>query len=558
MQRQMRRHIQKSRHLQLVVASILAIGCSPTFDTTKGKSVSSLGSVTIDGLSGGGIGSGDGIVPDFKMNCALPVAKENSGKLRYKTVGEYVNFIEIAFSLSEPVMARKDISFRGLDSFSYEASLLVSRDIDAETFRLISDIAAKGAEMLLQKKSSTFKCAANNFECLMSFVAGVAGEFGIALSDASKAALKSIYMSHADSAEGARTLLRAFMMSPEALSENKAQNEQQFVAEKLASSIWGQVPDKELRDIVKSGQLANKDVLKAQIQRMLKDPRSQYLSDAFLNSWLGLHDLNTVEAVKSGLPADYVKETQELFRHLVAEDGNLMDLLSADYTFVNAKLAAFYGIAGTFPEDRYVKATLPNSAGRKGILGHVGVLIANAGSAVETHPVTRGLYILNQISCVQVPPPPDNINSSLEDNVALKDLTPREKIERHSSDPSCAGCHKIFDPMGFALEGFDQFGKYRTTYPSGKPVDSATAFVTGEPMASLPELVDVVAKSGRFQTCFAEHMIEYLANRPVVNEDRCVAKAVSDRVFAEGGKISDLFYYLAQTPQARMVTAQEK
>ncbi len=531
--------------LFLAVGSSLLIGCGAGFVESQS---------TVQKTLRNGLGS----VPVDKLNCGIPETNEYSGKVRFKTITEYAKFIETAFALQVQVLPRSEIPFRGSDNFSYEASLQFTREIDEENFKLILKIAENAAKLLIEKKSHIFSCPPKSIDCLVQFLTQVATEHGVSLNESSMGALRNIYLSHSDSVEGAKTLLRAFMMSPEALSANHATSEQQFLAEKLAASIWGETPDKELRDAVKRGLLADEEYLKTQIDRLLRDPKSQYFSDSFLRSWLGLRDLPIDEAENAGLPADYYNETQELFRHLLREDGNLMDLLSADYTFVNSKLAAFYGISGTFPEKEYVKVALPAGIGRKGVLGHVSVLTANAGSTIETHPVNRGLYILNQISCIQAPPPPENITSEIDEETILKDLTPREKIEKHSSNPACAACHKIFDPMGFALEGFDSFGKFRTKYPSGKPINSVTTMLTGEPVSNLPEMIDVVQKSGRFQICLTEHLIEYFANRPLVKEDRCAAKKVSGQVFAKSGRFSDLIFHLTTTPQFRMETVKPR
>ena len=237
-----------------------------------------------------------------------------------------------------------------------------------------------------------------------------------------------------------------------------------------------------LLQLASSGKLGTPLVLEQQIKRMLADPKSKALIDNFAGQWLHLRNLRSINPDLSEFPdfdhnrrAAMLREVELFFDSVIREDRSAIDLMTANYTFVNERLARHYGIPGIYGS-HFRRVTLDRDE-RRGLLGKGAILFVTS-FANRTSPVVRGKWILENLMGTPPPPPPPNV-PALEDNVAgQKPKTLRERVESHRANPTCANCHRVMDPIGFALEPFDATGAWRTT-DAGNPIDAAGQLANG-------------------------------------------------------------------------------
>lgn len=256
------------------------------------------------------------------------------------------------------------------------------------------------------------------------------------------------------------------------------------LATRLSLFLWSSIPDDTLLDLAESNRLSNPEVLEQQVRRMLDDSRSQALVDNFASQWLTLGQLNA--ALPDGELFQYFDEnlrqalrmeTQLFFEYVLKEDRPLLELLDADYSFVNERLAKHYNIPGIYGS-HFRKISLPDET-RGGLLGQ-GSILTVTSYANRTSPVIRGKWILENVLSAPPPAPPANVPGLVEQDNEGKVLTMREQMEMHRANPVCASCHKVMDPLGFALENYDAIGTWRKVDAvSGSPIDSTGALPDG-------------------------------------------------------------------------------
>ena len=249
------------------------------------------------------------------------------------------------------------------------------------------------------------------------------------------------------------------------------------LASRLSFFLWGGPPDRELLALATQGELSEEAVLEGQVRRMLVDPRSDALATRFAAQWLRLDDLEQVHPDRLLFPdfhqqlSDAMRsETELFFGDLVREDASLFDLYSADYTFLNERLARHYGVEGVRGEE-FRKVQYPDER-RRGLFGH-GSILPLTSHAGRTSPVLRGKWVMEVMLGTPPPPPPPNIPDLDETATSVEGrvLTTRERMEVHRSNPSCNSCHRFMDPIGLALETYDVTGQWRLR-ENGIPVDS--------------------------------------------------------------------------------------
>ncbi len=255
------------------------------------------------------------------------------------------------------------------------------------------------------------------------------------------------------------------------------------LASRLSFFLWSSVPDDQLIDVAAHGKLHERAMLEQQVRRMLADPRSQALSTNFAAQWLYLRnlsgasrDLKAFPNFDNNLREGFRNETELFFDSIVREDRSALDLLSADYTFVNERLAKHYGIPGV-EGDYFRRVTLPGDE-RRGLLGQ-GSILTVTSYATRTSPVLRGKWLLENVLGTPVPPPPPNVPALAENHAGAAPRSVRERMEQHRKNPACAVCHNIMDPLGFALENFDATGAWRTETEARTPVDASGVLVDG-------------------------------------------------------------------------------
>ncbi|HEX4915923.1 MAG TPA: DUF1592 domain-containing protein [Vicinamibacterales bacterium] len=307
------------------------------------------------------------------------------------------------------------------------------------------------------------------------------------------------------------------------------------LAERLSFFLWAAGPDDELLKIAERGTLRAPGVLAAQVKRMLKDPKAESLSTRFGSQWLRLQDLDKIHPdallfpyYDHSLAAALKKETELFFDSIVREDRNIVDLITADYTFVNERIARHYGLPGVNgPEFRRVTLTDDN---RRGLLGH-GSILALTSVADRTSPVLRGKWIMEVLLASPPPAPPPNVPTLEETKAEAGDklLTTRERMEQHRANPQCNSCHRVIDPLGLALENFDVTGKWRIR-DNGAMVDPVGDLYDGTKMTGPAGLRAALLKhQDMFILSFAERMMTYSLGRRVEPFDMpAIRKIVRD------------------------------
>jgi hypothetical protein len=307
------------------------------------------------------------------------------------------------------------------------------------------------------------------------------------------------------------------------------------LASRLSFFLWSSIPDQKLLDLAEAGRLREPAVLSAQVRRMIADERANSLVSNFAGQWLQLRNLEAKVApdllmfpdFDDNIRKSFRRETEMLFEYIMRENRSSLELMSADYTFVNERLARHYGIPGVYgTRFRQVKLTDPN---RRGLLGQGSVLSLTA-VATRTSPVFRGKMVLSTFLNTPPSPPPPNVPTLEESNKEAGTATPktvREQLELHRKNPGCASCHKIIDPPGFALENFNSVGQWRDTDADGKPIDAAGVLADGTKVDGPIALREaILSRPDAFVTTLAERMLTYALGRGIEPPDMPVVRRI--------------------------------
>jgi mono/diheme cytochrome c family protein len=308
------------------------------------------------------------------------------------------------------------------------------------------------------------------------------------------------------------------------------------LASRLSFFLWSSIPDDELLDLAARKKLSDPSTLEQQVRRMLADQRSNALVSNFAGQWLHLRNVRSVQPNSDEFPdfddnlrRAFRRETELLFDSLIREDRSVLDLLRADYTFVNERLARHYGIPGVHGS-RFRRVAVADDA-RRGLLGH-GSVLAVTSHAERTSPVLRGKWVLENLLGLPVPPPPPDVNQTLPQADGEKPKTLREQMAVHRVSPTCATCHKVMDPVGFALENFDVVGAWRTHEPGG-PIDASGQLADGRQIDGVVTLRNAILDRPEiFVTTMTEKMMTYALGRGVDAPDLPAVR----RVVRDGSK----------------------
>jgi hypothetical protein len=303
------------------------------------------------------------------------------------------------------------------------------------------------------------------------------------------------------------------------------------LASRLSFFLWSSIPDDELLDAAASGRLKDRAVLGAQVRRMLADDRSAALAGNFASQWLRLRNLAGAlpddvifPNFSDNLRQDFATETERFFQSVVQDNRSAVDLLTADYTYVNERLAKFYGITDVYgAEFRRVTLADPN---RRGLLGQGSILTATSYGD-RTSPVGRGKWILENVLGTPPPPPPPNVPALKENGATGKLLSMRERMNAHRNNPVCASCHARMDPLGFALENFDAIGRWRSFAEGGQAIDASGAMPDGTRFNGPAELRQVLAQHPeQFVTVLTEKLLIYALGRGLEPSDASAIRRV--------------------------------
>ncbi|MCB1209181.1 MAG: DUF1592 domain-containing protein [Verrucomicrobiales bacterium] len=297
------------------------------------------------------------------------------------------------------------------------------------------------------------------------------------------------------------------------------------LAERLSYFLWSAPPDARLLDLAAKGQLRQQ--LTPEVQRMVQDWRAWALTENFAGQWLQLRDMDIVSRdtrqfpeFKGGIAYAMKRETQMFFNHILRGNRSVLEFLDGDYTFVNERLARFYGLSGAKGKgDTFVEVSLKGTP-RKGVLTQ-GSILTLTSNPTRTSPVKRGKFLLENILGTPPPPAPGGVPPLDEKKVRQSGLTLREQFAEHRSNASCAGCHAFLDPMGFAFENYDAVGRWRDQ-EKGHAIDATGSLVRGQQFKDLQDLVQILTRdlSGEVITNLAEHLLTYALGRGPSYADR--------------------------------------
>lgn len=394
-----------------------------------------------------------------------------------------------------------------------------------------------------------YPCEGTDAECADGFIA----EFGMKvyrrpLDVDAMTRLKAVYdvgAADGDHERGLRLALRTMLQSPNFLYHPETTNLEAAApgavvpldgferASRLSYLVWSSGPDDELLQAALAGELDTAAGMAAQTARLLQDDRAKGSMISFYDEWLELKlDGLVIDGLDVTVPAQMKEETERFVSHVLFEStGTLRELLTADYSFVNAPLAEIYGVAAV---DDWTQVDLDPTE-RRGVLTHPSFL-AHTASEGSAAPVFRGKFVREQLFCQLLPEPPDDIPPISEAGTEADSL--RERLAAHREEPGCRGCHELMDPLGFPFEVFDSQGRYRTLNPNGTPVD-ALGSVTGTSGDDVDvdgplELIDYLAESEDVRQCMSNQWLRYALQRLEGGDDLCSLR-VMDEAFSDAG-----------------------
>ncbi len=335
------------------------------------------------------------------------------------------------------------------------------------------------------------------------------------------------------------------------------------LASRLSFFLWASAPDDQLLSLAAERRLAQPDVLEQQVKRMLADPRAEVLATRFAAQWLRLQDLDKLNPdvrfypdFDEQLKLAMLRETELFFQDLVRQDRSVLDLFSADYTFVNDRLARHYRIPGVVGS-QFRKVSYPDDR-RRGILGHGSVLTLTS-HADRTSPVLRGKWVMEVLLGTPPPPPPPDV-PDLEATADAEDgrlRTVRARLEEHRQNPACNSCHRMIDPIGLALDNFDVTGAWRIR-DNGAPVDASSTFYDGAPLTGPADLRQaLLTRTDVLEQTFAENLMTYALGRRLDAADMPAVRALVREATAAGHRFSAFVLAVVRTPAFTQKSGEE-
>ncbi len=331
------------------------------------------------------------------------------------------------------------------------------------------------------------------------------------------------------------------------------------LASRLSFFLWSSIPDDHLLTLAERGELSNPAVLEKEVRRMLADPRSnRALVDDFAAQWLNLRRVDEVVVDPTKYPnyddsllQAFQQETEMFVASTIREDRSLNDLLDADYTFVNERLARHYGLPGVYGS-RFRRVQLPDHTQRGGLLAE-GALLVTTSYPDRTSPVLRGKWLLNNIFGLAIPPPPPGVNATLETKPGVLPPTIRERLAKHRTDATCNSCHSVIDPLGFALENYDVIGGWRTIDEAGKPVDASGTTASGKKIDGLAGLRGALLEQpGQFPHTVTEKLMAYALGRRLEYYDQPAVRKIVQDAAARNYRWSAIVLGVVESPAFQM------
>ena len=368
---------------------------------------------------------------------------------------------------------------------------------------------------------------------------------------------------------GIETALRALLASPEFLFRIERDPEETApgsayqvgdvaLASRLSFFLWSAPPDDTLLTLAERGELGRPEVLEREVRRMLDDPRAATLATNFAAQWLHLRNLTAASPDARQFPdfddnlrQAFRRETELLFQTIVDDDRPVTELIDADYTFLNERLARHYGIPKVYG-DHFRRVSLAAHPERAGVLGHGSVLTVTS-YANRTSPVLRGKWILENILGTPPPPPPPNVPPLAEKPAVGRPLSMRERMVEHRANPACASCHQLMDPAGLAMENFDAIGRWRTRGEDGAAIDASGSLPGGAAFEGVGGLRRALAaRPDLFAATAAEKLLTFALGRGVDHRDAPAVRAIVREAAARDYRFSSLVIGIVQSVPFRM------
>ena len=347
-----------------------------------------------------------------------------------------------------------------------------------------------------------------------------------------------------------------YLVEPESGPARERSLNAHALASRMSYFFWATMPDDELRRLADSGELLQRDVLVAQTRRMLASPRSEAFVTGFLDAWLNLRSLGDMAPDRGDFSRYYAqnlqpamkRETQLFLRDLIDRNDSIVRFLDANYTFANRPLAQLYGMEQAVAPEKgheFQRITF-DTPRRGGLLGQGSVLTVSA-NGVETSPVTRGVWVLENILGTPPAPPPDNVPPIDPDIRGAKSM--RDILAKHRDNPACFDCHRKIDPLGFALENFDPIGAWRTKYDKGAPIDSAGELPSGQHFDDVAGLKKVlVERKAQFARMLTERLLTYACGRRMEALDRPAIDLIAAATKKDNYPLRDLLEEVVTSP----------
>ncbi len=330
------------------------------------------------------------------------------------------------------------------------------------------------------------------------------------------------------------------------------------LASRLSFFLWSSLPDDELIDLAEQGSLSDPAVLETQVRRMMSDPRAEALTTNFASQWLYLRNLDAVNPnlrlfpdFDDNLRRAFRRETEMLFGSIVSEDRNVLDLLRADYTFLNERLARHYDIPNVYG-DHFRRVELPEDSPRRGLLGH-GSILTVTSYATRTSPVLRGKWILDNLLGMPPPPPPPNVPPLEEPEPGIAARSMRERMEQHRVNPACAVCHQLMDPAGLSMENFDAIGRWRDRGDDWVPIDASGSVPGGGSFDGVTGLREaVLARPEVFVGTMTEKLLTYALGRGLDYHDGPAVRRIVRRAAGNDYRFSSLVLGIVESTPFQM------
>ncbi len=336
------------------------------------------------------------------------------------------------------------------------------------------------------------------------------------------------------------------------------------LASRLSFFLWSSIPDDALLDDAEAGRLREGATLERHVRRMLADPRAHTLTTNFADQWLYLRNLDTAAPnlrlfpdFDDNLRSAFRQETQMLFDSIVREDRNVVDLLQADYTFLNERLARHYGIAGVYGND-FRRVDLPADSERRGLLGH-GSILTVTSYATRTSPVLRGKWILENLMGMPPPPPPPNVPALEEPEPGVAARSMRERMEQHRANAVCAACHRLMDPAGLSMENFDAIGRWRDRADNWAPIDASGSIPGGGAFDGVAGLRQaLLARPEVFVGTMTEKLLTYALGRGLQTHDGPAVRRIVRRAASNDYQFSALVLGIVESNPFQMRRSQQQ